>query len=39
LAGASQWGPHAFAAIRGEPVEVLFDQPRQPMWRGDDGED
>jgi ADP-ribose pyrophosphatase YjhB (NUDIX family) len=39
LAGASQWGPHAFAAIRGEPVEVLFDQPRQPMWRGDDAED
>src|SRR2546421_9319143 len=27
LAGAERWGPTAFAAIRGEPVEVLFDLP------------
>jgi ADP-ribose pyrophosphatase YjhB (NUDIX family) len=35
LAGVERWGPHAFAAIRGEPVEVLFDSPRQPTWRGE----
>ena len=28
LAGAARWGPTAFAAIRGEPVDVLFDAPR-----------
>ena len=28
LAGASRWVPSAFAAIRGEPVEVVFDVPR-----------
>jgi ADP-ribose pyrophosphatase YjhB (NUDIX family) len=33
LAGVERWGTQAFAAIRGEPVEVLFDQPRQPVWR------
>jgi ADP-ribose pyrophosphatase YjhB (NUDIX family) len=33
LAGADRWGAQAFAAIRGEPTEVLFDPPRQPMWR------
>jgi ADP-ribose pyrophosphatase YjhB (NUDIX family) len=33
LAGAERWGPQAFAAIRGEPVEVLFDMPRTPTWR------
>ncbi|HZQ26699.1 MAG TPA: NUDIX hydrolase N-terminal domain-containing protein [Acidimicrobiales bacterium] len=37
LAGASQWGAQAFAAIRGEAVDVLFDRPRQPMWRDDEG--
>jgi ADP-ribose pyrophosphatase YjhB (NUDIX family) len=34
LAGVERWGPSAFAAIRGEPVEVLFDAPRAPVWRG-----
>jgi ADP-ribose pyrophosphatase YjhB (NUDIX family) len=34
LAGYSRWGEHAFAAIRGEPVDVLFDVPRDPTWRG-----
>ncbi len=36
LAGAQYWSHHVFAAVRGEPVEVLFDQPRQPTWRGVD---
>ena len=35
LAGAARWGPHVFAALRGEHPDVLFDRPRQPMWRGD----
>lgn len=35
LAGAARWGPHAFAALRDEPLDVLFDAPRQPMWRGE----
>ena len=33
LAGVERWRETAFAAIRGEPVEVLFDQPRAPTWR------
>ena len=33
-AGAHLWGPAAFAAIRGEPMDVLFDRPRSPIWRG-----
>ena len=33
LAGSERWGPQAFRAIRGEAVDVLFDAPRQPMWR------
>ena len=33
LAGWERWAPHAFRAIRGEPVDVLFDPPRKPMWR------
>jgi ADP-ribose pyrophosphatase YjhB (NUDIX family) len=28
LAGSARWAPAAFAAIRGEPLEVLFDAPR-----------
>lgn len=36
LAGAEGWKAHAFAAIRGEPVDVLFDPPRDPMWRTDE---
>jgi len=35
LAGVGRWGPNAFAAIRGEHVDVLFDAPREPIWRGD----
>ena len=29
------WLSHSFAAIRGEPVEFLFDRPRTPPWRTD----
>lgn len=32
-AGASWWGPIAFAAIAGEPSPALFDPPRDPVWR------
>ena len=39
LANAGIWTEHAFAAIRGEPVEVLFDWPRNPIWRRDDAPD
>jgi ADP-ribose pyrophosphatase YjhB (NUDIX family) len=35
LAGVEQWGELAFAAIRGEPVEVLYDAPREATWRSD----
>ena len=34
LAGADRWARHAFAALKGERVDVLFDLPRQPTWRG-----
>jgi len=30
-----QWAAHAFAAIRGEPVDVLYDEPRLPPWSGE----
>jgi len=33
LAGRERWTPHAFQAIKGEPMDVLFDPPRQPPWR------
>jgi ADP-ribose pyrophosphatase YjhB (NUDIX family) len=33
LAGRDRWTPHAFRAVRGEPMDVLFDRPRQPPWR------
>ena len=29
------WASHAFEAIRGEDVDVLFDRPRTPAWRGE----
>ncbi|HEY1989197.1 MAG TPA: NUDIX hydrolase N-terminal domain-containing protein [Acidimicrobiales bacterium] len=35
LAGAERWGRHVFAALRGEPIEVLYDSVRVPTWRGD----
>src|SRR5215218_10007240 len=33
IAGVERWKDVAFAAIRGEPVQVEFDQPREPVWR------
>jgi len=33
LAGSGLWKEHAFRAIRGEAVDVLFDRPRDPVWR------
>ena len=36
LAGWERWAPHAFRAIRGDKVDVLFDPPRKPMWRSED---
>ena len=35
LAGVDGWREVAFAAIRGEHVDVLFDMPRSPTWRGE----
>jgi ADP-ribose pyrophosphatase YjhB (NUDIX family) len=32
VAGYAGWGKHAFAAIRGEEVEVLYDPPRDTPW-------
>jgi ADP-ribose pyrophosphatase YjhB (NUDIX family) len=33
IAGAHLWKTAAFAAIRGQGFEVLWDRPRQPVWR------
>ena len=33
-AGASWWGPKAFAAIDGAVMATDFDSVRTPMWRG-----
>jgi ADP-ribose pyrophosphatase YjhB (NUDIX family) len=33
LAGARAWKDVAFAAIHGRPQPVVFDPPRQPVWR------
>ncbi len=33
LAGYQLWGERAFAALRGEPVEPVFDLPRSAPWR------
>jgi ADP-ribose pyrophosphatase YjhB (NUDIX family) len=36
LARVQHWGEHALAAIRGEDVGVLYDEPRAEVWRGGD---
>ena len=36
LAGSGSWVEHAFSAIRGEPIEVQFDEPRRPVWKSED---
>ena len=33
--GAVGEGVAAFKAVRGEPVDVVFDLPRGPVWRDD----
>jgi 8-oxo-dGTP pyrophosphatase MutT (NUDIX family) len=35
--GVTQWGDHAFAAIRGERFDVLYDEPRDQPWHQPDG--
>lgn len=37
--GTELWAAHAFQAIRGEDVPVLFDRPRTPPWRGEAAEE
>ena len=37
MAGVERWKDVAFAAIRGEPAEVAFDAPREPVWREGSG--
>ena len=32
--GVDQWGELARQALSGEPVEVQYDTPRSPTWRG-----
>lgn len=39
LAGAGMWSEQAFRAIRGEPLEVLFDRIRRPVWRREEDGD
>jgi ADP-ribose pyrophosphatase YjhB (NUDIX family) len=36
VAGIDQWGKHAFAAIRGDDVGVLYDEPRDRPWETSD---
>jgi ADP-ribose pyrophosphatase YjhB (NUDIX family) len=33
VAGVDHWVTQAFKAIRGEDIEVLYDQPRTPPWQ------
>jgi hypothetical protein len=35
LAGAERWSKQVFAALRGEPIDVLYDHVRKPIWRGE----
>ena len=39
VAGADYWADWAFAAIRGAELDVQYDLPRDPPWRGPRGED
>jgi ADP-ribose pyrophosphatase YjhB (NUDIX family) len=34
LAGTGAWRDWVFRALRGDPVDVYFDMPRVPNWRG-----
>ena len=33
MPGAERWVDHAFAAIRGEAIDVHYDIPRNPVWK------
>ena len=33
MPGAERWVDHAFAAIRGEAIDVAYDVPREPVWK------
>jgi len=33
LAGIERWGPAAFGALRGDYADIVFDPPRDPIWR------
>lgn len=35
MAGMDLWAPHAFAVLRGEAEDMIFDAPREPPWRGE----
>lgn len=35
LASGDLWASHAFAAVRGEQVEMMYDEPRRPPWHGE----
>lgn len=37
LAGAHRWLDLAFRAIDGDTVPTWFDEPREPIWRGEHG--
>jgi ADP-ribose pyrophosphatase YjhB (NUDIX family) len=39
LASAEHWKTQAFAAIRGEHIDVLYDEPRQRPWQRHDDDD
>jgi ADP-ribose pyrophosphatase YjhB (NUDIX family) len=34
LGGSGSWVELAFSAVRGDPIDVVFDRPREPTWRG-----
>ena len=34
LIGYERWGDHVFASIHGEHRDLLYDQVREPLWRG-----
>ena len=38
LAGWDRWGEHIFRALKGESVDVLYDTPRNPVWREKQGD-
>lgn len=35
IVSVERWGPQAFAAIKGQPIQATFDPPRYPVWRAE----